>query len=57
MNLKFCSCRGCKKYRHKKGRKDTTERTKRAARRRAKQMIKQGKWEEAPESVSIPYTY
>ena len=56
MELKMCSCHMCKRGRHSKWGNFILLHSRRKYRRKVKRLLKQGKWEEAPVAVSVPYT-
>jgi len=55
MKLKFCSCRLCRYGRKHYGNPKMITSVKRKARRKTKQMLKQGIYD-IPEAISVPYT-
>jgi hypothetical protein len=57
MNLKFCGCRHCKYgMHHSKWGEHVVKYTIRKWRHKTKQMLKQGRWYDLPDKVSVPYT-
>lgn len=56
MKPAFCSCRMCKARRHSRANHIMIQHRIRAERRKVKQMLKKGLWDELPERVPIVYT-
>jgi hypothetical protein len=56
MHLRFCSCRACKRGRSSSFSQAVIKRARRRGRRMTREMLKQGKWEDLPERISVPYT-
>jgi hypothetical protein len=56
MQLKFCSCRMCRYGRHRKWGKFIVRHTIRRGRRITKHLLRQGRYDELPSKISVPYT-
>jgi hypothetical protein len=56
MQLKFCSCRMCRYGRHRPYGKFLVRQTIRRGRRITKSLLKQGRYNELPDPISVPYT-
>jgi len=57
MQPKFCSCRSCRSGLHNsKYSKSIYKRAKRKARQMTRIMLKKGRWDDLPTSISVPYT-